>query len=307
MNTIAPALPDFGIHPSGYRLPPQAHVGRVRLAVSNLERSIAFYTQVIGLRIHSSEGSRARLAPHGSRPVLLELEEIPGVRPIAHGSRLGLYHTAFLLPTRNDLGRFVRHLNQLHVPFGAGDHLYSEALYLTDPDGLTVEVYADRDRSTWQVDGRELVSATNPVRLAKLAALSRDPWQGMPPETIVGHVHLYVGHLEQAASFYHKGLGLDLTTWRYPGALFLSAGGYHHHVAVNTWAAGSPPTSENDARLLHWELVLPTPDHVSQAAASLRAAGFETSASASGAPVSADPWNIPVTFVADTSATQTII
>ena len=306
MNTISPALPDFGIHPPGYRLPPQAHVGRVCLAVSNLERAIDFYLHVIGLRILSSEGSRARLAPHGSQQALLELEQIPGVRPIAHGSRLGLYHTAFLLPTRNDLGRFVRHLRQHQVPFGAGDHIYSEALYLTDPDGLTVEVYADRDRSTWHVEGRELVSATNPVHLAELAALSRDPWLGMPAQTIVGHMHLYVGHLNQAASFYHNGLGLDLTTWRFPGALFLSAGGYHHHIAVNTWAARSPLASDEDARLLFWELVLPTSDHISRTAASLRTAGFEPGTDSSSTPVFTDPWNIRVALISEVSAQPTI-
>ena len=122
----------------------------------------------------------------------------------------------------------------------------------------------------------------------------------------IGHVHLKVADLDRAVRFYRDTLGFTLTH-RMPGAAFLSAGGYHHHVAVNTWAAGSPPASENDARLLHWEFVLPTPDHVSKAASSLRAAGFETSASASGTPVSADPWNIRVALVADTSATQPII
>lgn len=255
----------------------------------------------------SSGGSLARLAPQGSPGVLLELEEQPGVRPIEPGSRLGLYHTAFLLPTRKDLGRFVRHLNRHRIPFGAGDHLYSEALYLTDPDGLTVEVYADRDRSTWQVEDRELLSATNPVRLGELAALSSDPWLGMPAATTVGHVHLYVGHLQQASSFYHQGLGLDLTTWRFPGALFLSAGGYHHHVAVNTWASASPVASEHDARLLFWELMLPTADEISRASASLRAAGFEPLTAAGNIPRWTDPWNIQVALVPEPSDLATVI
>lgn len=309
MNVMAPALPDFGIHPHGYRAPAQARVGRVRLAVSNLDRSVAFYTRVIGLRILASDGTSAHLAPHGSSQVLLELEELPGVRPIAPASRLGLYHTAFLLPTRNDLGRFVQHLNQRQVPFGAGDHLYSEALYLTDPDGLTVEVYADRNRATWQVDGRELLSATSPVRLAELAALSQTeaPWLGMPAKTTVGHIHLYVGQLSQAQAFYHQGLGLDITTWRFPGALFLSAGGYHHHVAVNTWAAGSPIASEADARLLQWELVLPTENEIARAAASLSHAGFRQQTTASTTPEFADPWNIRVALIPESSSTPAII
>ncbi|MGC8550851.1 MAG: VOC family protein [Acidobacteriaceae bacterium] len=297
MTTTPATTFDFGIQPPAYRLPANARIGRIRLAVSNLSRSIDFYTRIIGLRILSSQDSLASLAPCDDNRILLELQQLPGVQPIQPGSRLGLYHPAFLLPTREDLGRFVRHLHRHDVPFGAGDHLYSEALYLTDPDGLTVEVYADRDRSTWKIDGRELVSATNPVRLGELAALSTEPWEGLPAATTIGHVHFYVGNLKQAASFYHDALGLDLITWRYPGALFLSAGGYHHHVAVNTWAAGSPPASETDARLLFWELALPSFHDISRAATSLRAAGIASISSPDGAAVFTDPWGIRVVLV----------
>lgn len=292
--------PTFGIQPSGFRLPAAAHVGRVRLAVSSLERSVLFYTQTIGLRVLSGHGNLAQLAPHGSSRILLELEHLPGILPIQPGSRLGLYHTAFLLPSRHDLGSFVRHLRQSGVPFGAGDHLYSEALYLTDPDGLTVEVYADRDRSTWQIEGQELVSATNPLHLPELTALAQDRWLGMPAASIVGHIHLYVGQLKPAAAFYHQALGLDIVTWRYPGALFLSAGGYHHHVAVNTWAAGSPVATESDARLLFWELNLPTATDVSNAAESLRSSGFEPDASRDCTPIFTDPWGIRAVLVPET-------
>lgn len=292
MTTTATNTLTFGIHPPAYRLPAAARVGRIRLAVSNLDHSLDFYTRIIGLRVLSCNDMLARLAPHGTSRVLLELQELPDVQSIQPGSRLGLYHSAFLLPAREGLARFVRHLHHNGIPYSAGDNLYSEALYLTDPDGLTVEVYADRDRSTWQVDDRELISATNPVNLAELAGLSKEPWQGMPAATSVGHVHFYVGNLEKAASFYHEALGLDLVTWRYPGALFLSAGGYHHHVAVNTWAANSPKASDADARLLSWELVLPTTDDVSQAAISLRAAGYEPQASSTENPVFTDPWGI---------------
>jgi catechol 2,3-dioxygenase len=149
----------------------------------------------------------------------------------------------------------------------------------------------------WQTEGRELVSATNPVQLGELAALANEPWQGMPPATTVGHVHFYVGDLKQAASFYHEALGLDLVTWRYPGALFLSAGGYHHHVAVNTWAAGSPVASDADTRILFWEFILPTADDISEAAASLSNAGFKQQASPNRAPLFTDPWGISMLLV----------
>lgn len=294
MNTLSSTPPDIGIHPSGRRLPATTHLGRVRLAVSSLERSLRFYTEVVGLQCVQSDARHARLAPQGSGNVLLELELSPGVQPIAPGSRLGLYHTAFLLPGREYLGAFVRHLRQQGVPFGAGDHIYSEAIYLTDPDGLTVEVYADRERSNWQFEGREIVSATNPVRLQDLTALSGEPWRGAPSGTTVGHIHLYVGHLDQAAAFYHQALGLDLVTWRYPGALFLSAGGYHHHVAVNTWAAGSPAASDKEARLLVWELVLPTPEDVARTATRLHATGFQQSSRIADTVIFGDPWGIQV-------------
>ncbi len=276
----------------GYRLPNAAHVGRVRLAVSELARSVAFYRDVIGLRVLAQDGELALLGVAGN--VLLELEALPGVQPIGRRTRLGLYHTAFLLPSRSALGGFVNHLREAGVAFGAGDHLYSEALYLVDPDGLSVEVYADRPRSTWTAEGQELVSATNAVDFASLSAAATGTWAGAPEGTTVGHIHLYVGDLQEAARFYHEALGLTIMTWRYPGALFTSAGGYHHHVGLNVWAAGSPVASETDARLLYWELRLPDAE---KAAKSLRAGGFEVSVDNDGSFSCTDSWGIRVKLI----------
>ncbi|WP_158615304.1 VOC family protein [Acidipila sp. EB88] len=289
---------EVGVHPPAYRLPAKARVGRVRLAVSNLERSLDFYTRVIGLTVVQREHSVARLGLHGE--VLLELEEVPGVQPLAGGKRLGLYHTAFLLPSREALSAFVQHLLRQNIAFGAGDHLYSEALYLEDPDGLNVEVYADRDRSTWTVEQREIVSATNQVRFEQLPRVEPGSWTGAPAGTTIGHLHFYVGDLREAARFYHAGLGLDIVTWRYPGALFASAGGYHHHVGLNVWAAGSPQAGAQDARLLWWELVLPGALDVEQAGASLAAAGYAAVGETHGRFV--DPWGICVSLRAEDSA-----
>ena len=285
---------DKGIRAPGYRLPATAHVGRVRLAVSDLERSVAFYRDVIGLAVLERVGNLARLGA-GDR-VLLELEAVPGVLALGRTKRLGLYHTAFLLPTRADLGAFVKHLWKLGVQFGAGDHLVSEAIYLVDPDGLEVEVYADRPRETWTFDGAELRMATDPVRFAELAAVAGE-WNCAPAGTTVGHVHFYVEDLRQAADFYHAGLGLDLTVWRFPGALFAAAGGYHHHVGLNVWAEGSPVASENDARLLFWELALPDAEEIEQVATSLRACGFEETVAANGIRAFVDPWGIRVALI----------
>ena len=301
MTTLISAKTQIGIQPPGYRLPDAAHVGRVRLAVSNLENSIAFYRDVIGLAVLATDGRVARLGIRADGQILLELEEQPGVQPIGKRSRLGLYHTAFLLPSRKDLSSFVRHLAQHDVNFGAGDHLYSEALYLTDPDGLQVEVYADRPRSEWTYEGREIVGATNPVRFAELPPVADGSWKGAPLGTTIGHMHLYVGDLEVAKGFYHDALGLDIVTWRYPGALFTSAGGYHHHVAVNVWTAGSPPASNEDARLLFWEMVLPDEQEIARARTSLSAAGYVAVTTANGAPGFSDPWCITVALVTQAS------
>ncbi len=278
---------------SGDRLPVDTHVGRVRLAVSNLERSVAYYRDVIGLVVLESSGLEAKLGPNDSDRVLLELEEQPEVRPIAAHSRLGLYHTAFLLPSRADLSRFVRHLWQLGVPFAAGDHFVSEALYLVDPDGLEVEVCADRPRELWPYVGGALRMGTVAVRLQELAVLNREIWQGAPAGTTVGHVHFYVGDLRQAEQFYVAGLGMDVVA-QMPSARFVSAGGYHHHVGLNTWAAGSPVAGAQDARILRWELVLPTAEAVEAVCAGLAKAGF-TALEEDGPIV--DSWGIALQLV----------
>lgn len=294
----APSISDdIGLHPPKYRLPASAHVGRVRLAVSSLGQSIAFYSRVIGLFVLRQEPRFAQLGARGSDEVLLELEEMAEVTPITRRSRLGLYHTAFLLPSREDLSSFVRHLATNGIEFGAGDHIYSEALYLTDPDGLSVEVYVDRPKKDWQYEGREIVSATNPVRFETLPPVAEDSWQGAPAGTTIGHVHFYIGDLKQAAAFYNAGLGLDIVTWRYPGALFTSAGGYHHHVGLNVWAAGSPSATREDARLLFWEMVLPTEQERERALQNLLEGGFARVESAYGNPSVVDPWGITVSLV----------
>jgi len=287
-----------GAGSEGYGLPASAHVGRVRLAVSNLGRSVDFYTRVIGLAMLESDGKLARLSAQGSGRVLLELEEQPGIRPIAERSRLGLYHTAFLLPNRESLSSFVRHLVKQRVGFGAGDHGISEALYLVDPDGLEVEVYADRPREQWSFTGGQLRMGTQAVRFDQLPKVADDSWKGAPVGTTVGHVHFYIGDLQAAEAFYCDGLGLDVMM-RIPSALFTSAGGYHHHVGLNVWAAGSPVASEGDARLLFWELVLPNATEIERVAENLRKSGYAESLGEGGARSFVDDNGINVALVAE--------
>jgi catechol 2,3-dioxygenase len=288
--------PGYGLAPQGYRLPPGARPGCVRLQVADLERSLAWYTSVLGVGILEREGARARLGAQDARGAapLIELHEKVGVAPVPRRGRLGLFHYALLLPDRAALGRFVRHLAEIRQPAGASDHLVSEALYLNDPDGLGIEVYADRPRPAWRHQGRQLVMATDPLDLDELMAAAGDEaWSGLPGGTVMGHVHLHVGDLREAEAFYHRGLGLDKVVWSYPGALFLSAGGYHHHLGLNTWAAGAAPAGANDARLLEWELLVPTARDVARVAASLQAAGAAPGDEGEAVLVH-DPWGTAV-------------
>jgi catechol 2,3-dioxygenase len=276
-------IANVGIAPRGYRLPAELRLGRVRLQVADLARSLGYYERVLGFRVLRRSGADAVLAAHGDDTPLVELHEKPGVAPVPRRGRLGLYHFAILLPDRAALGRFVAHLAEVGERAGASDHFVSEALYLQDPDGLGIEVYADRPRSAWRVEGGQIAMATEPLDLADLVrAAGSERWAGMPAGTTVGHVHLHVGDLDQAAAFYHQGLGLDQVVWSYPGALFLSAGGYHHHLGLNTWAAGAAPAGDDDARLLEWEILVPTPD---DALASLSRAGYAVEDG-----VVRDPW-----------------
>lgn len=242
------------------RLPDATHVGAVHLQVSDLARSLAYYETVIGLERHALSGGVATLGAADGR-VLVFLHEKRGIRPAPRRGAFGLYHFAILLPDRPSLGRLAAHLAKVNVPVGMADHLVSEALYLTDPDGLGIEVYADRPRSSWKRRGRgpdaELAMTSAPLDIQNvIAAGGHLPWDGMPTGTTMGHIHLHVGSLEEAEVFYHGTLGFDKTVWSYPGALFMSAGGYHHHVAVNTWSPGTA-AGDDQARLIEWMLHVP--------------------------------------------------
>jgi catechol 2,3-dioxygenase len=285
---------NYGIAPSGYQLPDGTRLGQVRLQVSNLERSVAYYRDLLGLRVLQQDTTVASLAVDDAAGPLIELRHERGTRPVSRGGTLGLYHFAILLPTRAALGRFVKSLASAGLQFGAADHLVSEAIYLWDPDGLGIEVYADRPREVWKTNGRELVMVTEALDLQSVMnAAGSAPWSGMPEGTSMGHMHLSVANLNDARSFYHQGLGLDTTVWSYPGALFMSAGGYHHHLGTNTWAMGARAPVDSDARLLEWELVLPSTADVDAAAASLHSAGHDTRGC-----VVTDPWGTSLRLTA---------
>jgi catechol 2,3-dioxygenase len=261
----------------------------VQLQVADLQRSVDYYERVVGLRVAATTPNTAMLTAHGDDTVLVDLQQKGGVQPAPKRGVFGLYHFAILLPSREDLGRLIAHIAGLGIRFGAADHWVSEAIYLTDPDGLGIEVYSDRPRTGWQVRGRELAMSTEPLDLDDLIqAGGREVWNGAPSGTTIGHVHLHVGSLPESEAFYHVGLGLDKTVWGYPGALFLSAGGYHHHLGTNTWSPG-PSATDEQARLLEWELVVPQEADAKAAAESLQRAGYATTRDGA-AWTAQDPW-----------------
>lgn len=283
----------FTVAPPKYQLPVGLTLGSVVLQVASLDRSILYYERVIGLKTLNRTTDAASLGtPDGQE--IVRLHEKAGVQPVPQRGRLGLYHFAILLPSRAALGQFLAHLRDLGVRAGMSDHLVSEAIYLNDVDGLGIEVYADRPRESWKLDGSAIAMATDPIDVANLiAAGGGKPWEGIPNGTAIGHVHLYVRDLVESARFFHESLGLDKVTLQFPGALFLSAGGYHHHLGTNTWAAGSPVATDNDARLLEWNVRLPLASDVAEVATSLESNG-NTITRENGSVVATDPWGTNV-------------
>jgi catechol 2,3-dioxygenase len=275
------------------QLPRDISLGPVQLRVGDGSRTGAWLERVLGLRAQPPKAPRTRYGT-ATRRALVELREQPGLRRIPRRSLLGLYHYAILLPARADLGRFLIHLGDIGEAFGASDHLFSEAIYLTDPDGITVEVYADRPREEWVYRGDEIVGTLDPLDGDDLARAAGDThWEGIPDGARMGHVHFYVGDLAAAERFYVDGLGFAVTTRGFPGALFVAAADYHHHVGLNVWAAHQPAATAADAGLDAWSLVIPSAPERAAPAARLTAQGVAL-ATDGAATVASDPWGITV-------------
>jgi catechol 2,3-dioxygenase len=253
-------------------IPADTAVGKVRLRVADIDDLATFYQRVIGLGSVERDGGLARLGPEGGEPVI-ELVSAPDAPP-APSFSTGLFHLAILVPDRAELARSLQRAAGAGWRLtGASDHLVSEALYLRDPEGNGIEIYRDRPRDQWGHEGSELRMASLPLDLQDvLGELSTgdESANGMPAGTTMGHVHLQVSDIPAAEGFYNGALGLDVMVRSYPGALFLSAGGYHHHVGVNTWqTAGAPPPPDGALGLDRYELVLPDEAAVDAAAEAL--------------------------------------
>ncbi|RPI48771.1 MAG: VOC family protein [Chloroflexi bacterium] len=239
-----------------FRLPDGTHIGHVHLQVSDLERSLGFYEELLGFKraLETAHPPRlvetVALSATGEAPYHILLTERVQSRP-KPARTTGLYHLAIRFPNRSALARvFARLAAHRYLLQGASDHKVSEAIYLADPDDVGIELYADRPSKEWPREGDQVAMATDPLDVQALlaeAALEDEPWHGIHPGTDIGHVHLHVSDLERAEAFYRGILGLEVTQRGYPGALFLSAGGYHHHVGLNIWAGRGAPRPPLDA------------------------------------------------------------
>jgi catechol 2,3-dioxygenase len=242
-------------------IPPDTSIGKVRLRVADLDDLTTFYERVIGLPAVERGGDVVRLGAVGGEP-LIELLGAPDAPP-APSFSTGLFHLAILVPDRAELARSLQRVAGAGWRLtGASDHLVSEALYLQDPEGNGIEIYRDRPREEWRRNGDELAMATLPLDLESILG-ELDPSErqadGMPGGTTMGHVHLQVADIPAAERFDTRALGLDVMVRSYPGALFLAAGGYHHHIGLNTWQSeGAPPPPEGSLGLDRYELVLPS-------------------------------------------------
>lgn len=246
------------------RMHPDTQMGPVRLKVSQLERSMRFYREVVGLEVLQQQGRTAELTADGRHPLLV-LEEIDDAVIMPKRTHTGLYHFAILVPSRKSLGHALRNLIRHDIRVGSSDHLVSEALYIDDPDLNGIEIYADRPRDSWkrEADG-EYMMTIDPLDWDGLLEESGDEaWSGLPAETKIGHVHLHVADIQKSREFYCDMLGFNLTCHYGDRALFVSAGGYHHHLGLNTWAGiGAPVPPSDAAGLDFYTIVLPNGDEL---------------------------------------------
>lgn len=231
---------------------PHTFVGQVDLKVESIERSLEFYQNIIGFQVLEQTADSALLTADGKTPLLSI--EVPKNVVKKEPRTTGLYHFALLLPARSDLAKVIQHFIDLQYPIqGASDHLVSEALYLADPDGNGIEIYSDRPSATWKWNNDEVVMTTEALDIESILAEGNvEPWNGLPNGTLMGHIHLHVAEFEKIEEFYCKGLGFDIVTRYGRQALFISTGGYHHHIGLNTWNGVGASTPSGNSVGLKW-------------------------------------------------------
>lgn len=253
-------------------LHPDTKMGYVQLMVPDFKISLPFYQDVLGFKVHKNEKGTARLGAGGED--LLVLTENPDARN--PGRATGLYHFAILVPSRFELARSLRRLAEREIQLGFGDHIVSEAIYLSDPDGNGIEVYRDRPRTDWYDKNGDFQMGTLPVDVrGVLSELEneKDAWQGLHPDTVLGHMHLKVADAKRDAAFYRDVIGFDEMA-NLGSAAFVSAGGYHHHLGMNTWeSANAAPPARDSVGLQHFTVKLPNNDELERVTNRLLQAG----------------------------------
>jgi catechol 2,3-dioxygenase len=260
-------------------------LGAVRLTVSDIARSRAFYERAIGLSSFDHADGGVSLGVDAEHP-LIELVGDSDA-PALNRRATGLYHLAILLPSRRDLGFALARIAEARWPLdGASDHLVSEALYVSDPDGIGIEIYRDRPRDQWRRDRDQLQMPSEPLDLDGVIGEiqgAQELQSRAPVGTKLGHVHLQVADLGATEDFYRGVLGFDVMVRLYPGALFLSAGGYHHHIGTNVWhSRGASPPEPGAVGLRSFEIVLPSNAERDRVLDRVREAGIEMTHSDAG-------------------------
>jgi catechol 2,3-dioxygenase len=269
------------------------HIGAVGLKARNLDTLANFYRDAIGLHVIDRDSKSARLGAGGV--TLLELQAAPDAKP-DDPRTAGLYHTAFLQPTRGDLARWLVHVARKRVPLtGASDHAVSEAIYLDDPEGNGIEVYRDRLPEEWRWSGDRIRMTTERLDLDNLAAdAGAAAYAGAPDRLRIGHIHLRVGDIDTAQKFYSGAVGLDVTADR-GGALFMSSGRYHHHVGSNVWHSAGATRRDDDRAGLSWFAIEGEAEALSAVRKRLTGANIATEDTAAGLEAR-DPWGTRVRF-----------
>ena len=282
---------------AAFALTRPAHVGRAHLVVTDLDSVSKFYQEIIGLSVLEKSASGVLLGAHGLP--LLQLTTSNGVTR-APRQAAGLFHTAFLMPNRSELAQWLANAAHKGVMLdGASDHLVSEALYLSDPEGNGIEIYRDRTPEEWTYFPDDTVQmATERLDLQALYdSAPKSEWNGMAPGASVGHIHLQVGDIPQADAFYRDVLGLKIMA-RYPGASFFATGGYHHHIAANIWnSRGAQARQSNMTGLSDYTVRFNDKEALTKALAALETQEIATTKTVEGHALK-DPWGIGLTLAA---------
>lgn len=246
-------------------IPNDTKIQSADLRIKDLDASLKFYSYLLGFKEIERKENTSFLSSDGVYPYLISLSEDKHAL-VAPRNSTGLFHIAFLFPNRKEMARVFLRLHNHGQKFqGFSDHIVSEAIYLADPDGNGIEIYVDKPREEWQWHDGEVEMNTLPLDLSLITSEldDIDVWNGIHPQTNIGHIHLKASDLNKAKMFYHKILGLDITVESYPGALFLSAGGYHHHIGTNTWySKNSSPAPENSLGLISYTIKIPEQNYL---------------------------------------------